>query len=243
MYYFFSLRQRNGVRSSPAGFGPHWTGPRWGHLFAWRSTSSHGGQPSRLLISTIETAWPMRTAKSIHMWVTWNARWRRNTEILIHRNFVIEPIETWLSILLTGCAFGGVQLSTKVRKVCFVLLIIFHDLVIISAVSSEFYFRAFTRWPHLHFWACFKSLSLISILPLNHLFRTKSQKKRFEEELNERIIRTIHGINSQKWVPIIPSILSVSRNWWIPWKTAWVRATFSLTRMNSGSLRFYYSRI
>ncbi|XP_043074188.1 adenylate cyclase type 2b isoform X3 [Puntigrus tetrazona] len=28
--------------------------------------------------------------------------------------------------------------------------------------------------------------------------RTKSQKKRFEEELNERIIRTIHGINSQK---------------------------------------------
>nr|XP_021323759.1 adenylate cyclase type 2 isoform X3 [Danio rerio] len=28
--------------------------------------------------------------------------------------------------------------------------------------------------------------------------RTKSQKKRFEEELNERIIRTIDGINSQK---------------------------------------------
>ncbi|KAA0710635.1 Adenylate cyclase type 2 [Triplophysa tibetana] len=30
--------------------------------------------------------------------------------------------------------------------------------------------------------------------------RTKSQKKRFEEELNERIIRTIHGINSQKTI-------------------------------------------
>lgn len=30
--------------------------------------------------------------------------------------------------------------------------------------------------------------------------RSKSQRRRFEEELNERMIRTIDGINSQKWV-------------------------------------------
>lgn len=34
-------------------------------------------------------------------------------------------------------------------------------------------------------------------LPVS-LYRTKSQKKRFEEELNERMIRTFDGINSQK---------------------------------------------
>lgn len=32
-------------------------------------------------------------------------------------------------------------------------------------------------------------------------YRTKSQKKRFEEELNERMIQAIDGINAQKWVP------------------------------------------
>lgn len=31
-------------------------------------------------------------------------------------------------------------------------------------------------------------------------YRTKSQKKRFEEELNERMIQAIDGINAQKWV-------------------------------------------
>lgn len=29
-------------------------------------------------------------------------------------------------------------------------------------------------------------------------YRTKSQKKRFEEELNERMIQAIDGINAQK---------------------------------------------
>lgn len=39
----------------------------------------------------------------------------------------------------------------------------------------------------------------VSVLSVTHFKpRSKSQRRRFEEELNERMIRTIDGINSQK---------------------------------------------
>lgn len=41
-------------------------------------------------------------------------------------------------------------------------------------------------------------------------FRTKSQKRRFEEELNERMIQAIDGINAQKYVFILHPVLSLS---------------------------------
>lgn len=41
--------------------------------------------------------------------------------------------------------------------------------------------------------------SFITTLGLFCRPRSKSQRRRFEEELNERMIRTIDGINSQKW--------------------------------------------
>lgn len=55
-------------------------------------------------------------------------------------------------------------------------------------------------WHHRHTGLLF---SLVIIF-LPKIFppscRTKSQKKRFEEELNERMIQAIDGINAQKWV-------------------------------------------
>lgn len=43
------------------------------------------------------------------------------------------------------------------------------------------------------------SQDAVNVVSLIHLhLRTKSQKKRFEKELNERIIRTFDGINAQK---------------------------------------------
>lgn len=62
-------RQKNGVPRYLLVFAPLWMGSRWGRLSAWRSTSSPGERPNRLLTSTIETAWPTRTARSTHTWV------------------------------------------------------------------------------------------------------------------------------------------------------------------------------
>lgn len=46
----------------------------------------------------------------------------------------------------------------------------------------------------------------------SHIFhyRTKSQKRRFEEELNERMIQAIDGINAQKYGFILCPLLSLS---------------------------------
>lgn len=73
------LRQKNGVPCYLLVFAPVWMEPRWGHLSAWHSTLSLGEQPNRLLTSTIETAWPMRTARSTHTWVNLST-WKENND-------------------------------------------------------------------------------------------------------------------------------------------------------------------
>lgn len=49
---------------------------------------------------------------------------------------------------------------------------------------------------------------------ISHIFhfRTKSQKRRFEEELNERMIQAIDGINAQKYVSILCCLLDSALN-------------------------------
>lgn len=42
------------------------------------------------------------------------------------------------------------------------------------------------------------SNKILTLLYFLSSYRTKSQKKRFEEELNERMIQAIDGINAQK---------------------------------------------
>ena len=72
-------------------------------------------------------------------------------------------------MLLPGCSDGAVSLPEE-RKV---------------SVSSA----AAADPASLHGLVC---------MPLPLPLRSKSQRRRFEEELNERMIRTIDGINSQK---------------------------------------------
>lgn len=73
------LRQKKGVPCYPLVFAPVWMEPRWGRLSAWHSTLSPGEQLNHLLTSTIETAWPMRMARSTHMWVNLST-WKENRD-------------------------------------------------------------------------------------------------------------------------------------------------------------------